>query len=93
MYLLYLFCSSETNADIRSRAAELLSRLATDRLSGPRVKLTLSRLLPPSLADLVLASPRMALGVYDGTHENPELVWGPNQRQQLESHLAKMQNQ
>jgi DnaJ family protein C protein 13 len=78
---------------VRSRTAELLSRLSSDRLSGPRVKLILSRLLPISLADLLLSSPRMALGVYDGTHENPELVWGPAQRQRLEAQLNKMQNE
>jgi DnaJ homolog subfamily C member 13 len=93
LYLLCLFCNSENSEEVRGRAAELISRLSADRLSGPRVKLVLSRLLPASLADLILASPRIAQGVYDGNHENPELVWGANQRRLLEDHLKNMYNE
>lgn len=93
LYLLCLFCNSENSEEVRGRAAELISRLSADRLSGPRVKLVLSRLLPASLADLILASPRMTMGVYDGNHENPELVWGANQRRLLEDHLKNMYNE
>jgi len=93
LYLLILFCNTENAEEVRGRTAELISRLSADRLSGPRAKLVLSRLLPAALADLVLASPRMAAGVYDGNHENPELVWGAKQRKLLENHLKNMHNE
>lgn len=93
LYLLCLFVNSENSEEVRGRTAELISRLSADRLSGPRVKLVLSRLLPASLADLIIATPRMTMGVYDGNHENPELVWGANQRKLLEDHLRNMYNE
>ncbi|XP_059475793.1 dnaJ homolog subfamily C member 13 [Neocloeon triangulifer] len=93
LYLLCLFCNSGKSEEVRGRTAELLSRLSADRLSGPKVKLVLSRFLPAALSDIILGSPRMAMALYDGNHENPELVWGSNQRNLLEKHLNETQKE
>ncbi|CAB3364063.1 Hypothetical predicted protein [Cloeon dipterum] len=93
LHLLCLFCNSNNSEEVRGRTAELISRLSADRLSGPRVKLVLSRFLPASLSDMILATPRMAMALYDGNHENPELVWGIEQRASLERHLKELQQE
>jgi len=47
----------ETSGTVQLAAASLLGRLQVQALHGPRVTLTLQRLLPPGLVAAIQASP------------------------------------
>jgi len=55
----------ETSGTVQLAAASLLGRLQVQALHGPRVTLTLQRLLPPGLVAAIQASPAVlcCLGV------------------------------
>ena len=45
IYLLHLFCNS-TSPDVREQTASLLGKMITDKLVGPKVRITLTKFLP-----------------------------------------------
>jgi DnaJ homolog subfamily C member 13 len=45
IYLLDVFCNS-TNALMREKTAELFAKMMNEKLSGPRLRLQLSKFLP-----------------------------------------------
>lgn len=74
IYLLDLFCNSN-NPQIRESCAELLSKMNADKLSGPKIRITVCKYLPPVFLDAMIDSPSVAVQMYESTHEHPELIW------------------
>ncbi len=65
MYLLDLFCNS-SNPNVRSRTAELFSKMIADKLIGPRVKIVLSKFLPSIFMDAMRDSPEASVHMFEG---------------------------
>ncbi|XP_055532841.1 dnaJ homolog subfamily C member 13 isoform X1 [Wyeomyia smithii] len=74
IYLLDLFCNSN-NPQIRESCAELLSKMNADKLSGPKIRITVCKYLPSVFLDAMIDSPSVAVQMYESTHEHPELIW------------------
>jgi len=91
IHLVWVFCCS-SDSTLRTKAAEVVARAVQDKLEGPRLRLTLIKLLPPLLVDAMRDAPQSAVRLFDSTTENPELVWDDSARQRttnLISQLAK----
>lgn len=95
LYLLDLFCNCSAGgaAGVREKAAELLARMMADKLAGPRVRLAVGRFLPPAFADAMRESPQAAVHLFEGSHENPELVWDATARSRACSAIATLREE
>ncbi|CAG2229949.1 DNAJC13 [Mytilus edulis] len=91
IYLLDLFCNS-TNPNVREKTAELLSKMLSDKLVGPKVRIVLSKFLPPIFMDAMRDSPEASVHMYEGTHENPELIWNEESRDKVSDVVKKLKN-
>jgi DnaJ family protein C protein 13 len=89
LYLLTLYANS-MNTEVREKSAELLSKMTSDKLSGPRIKLLLCKFLPNLFIDAMKDSPQTAVHLFDGNQENPELIWNDEARTCLCNTLRKM---
>lgn len=89
IYLLDLFCNS-TNPAVREKSAELFAKLLNDKLIGPRVRIVLSKFLPVIFMDAMRDSPAAAVHMFEGSHENPELIWNDEAREKVASTVATM---
>ncbi|XP_053672781.1 dnaJ homolog subfamily C member 13 [Anopheles nili] len=74
IYLLDLFCNSN-NPQIREQCAELMAKMNADKLSGPKVRITMAKYLPPVFLDAMIDSTSVAVQMYESIHEHPELIW------------------
>uniref|UniRef100_A0A182RN06 J domain-containing protein n=1 Tax=Anopheles funestus TaxID=62324 RepID=A0A182RN06_ANOFN len=74
IYLLDLFCNSN-NPTIREQCAELLAKMNADKLSGPKVRITMCKYLPLVFLDAMIDSTSVAVQMYESIHEHPELIW------------------
>ncbi|XP_062544604.1 dnaJ homolog subfamily C member 13 isoform X2 [Armigeres subalbatus] len=74
IYLLDLF-SNSNNPQIRESCAELLSKMNADKLSGPKIRITVCKYLPSVFLDAMIDSPSVAVQMFESTHEHPELIW------------------
>ena len=102
LYTTNLFANS-TEPAVRKEAASLLAKVTrklsvkvlskiqaiSDRLSGPRVRISLSKLLPPIFADAMADNAEASVSLYEGIHENPELIWSEETRQQTSLYLER----
>ena len=75
VYTLNIFCDEKTTNETRTLASELLSKLQSDKLTGPRWTRFIIRYLPPIFADSIRDNPANAVQMFDSTTENPELIW------------------
>ncbi|KAK7077105.1 DnaJ subfamily C member 13 [Halocaridina rubra] len=89
MYLLNIFCSSD-DGDVREKTAELMGKMTCDKLVGPRVRLILNRILPSTLVDHMRDSPSTAVHMYEGQHENPELIWTDDSRVKVAATVSRL---
>ncbi|CAG2170123.1 unnamed protein product, partial [Oppiella nova] len=89
LYLLTLYTSS-TNFEVREKSAELLSKMTSDKLNGPRIKLVLTKFLPSLFIDAMKDSPQTSVHLFDGTQENPELIWNDSARDCVSQTLNRM---
>ena len=65
IYLLDLFCNA-TNPTVRERSAELFSKMMSDKLIGPKVKIVLSKFLPPIFMDAMRDNAEASVHMYEG---------------------------
>ena len=65
IYLLDLFCNS-TNPQVRIRTAELFSKMMSDKLIGPKVRIVLSKFLPTIFMDAMRDSPDASVHMFEG---------------------------
>ncbi|XP_048827820.1 dnaJ homolog subfamily C member 13 isoform X4 [Brienomyrus brachyistius] len=89
IYLLDLFCNS-THPQVRSQTAELFAKMTSDKLVGPKVRLTLMRFLPSVFMEAMRDSPEAAVHIFEGTHENPELIWNDSSRETVSTTVREM---
>ncbi|KAI1707730.1 dnaJ domain-containing protein [Ditylenchus destructor] len=73
----------------RMLAAELLAKLQSDQLTGPRWSRFIERYLPPIFAESLKDNPSAAIQMFDSTTENPELIWNESTRQNVKQILSK----
>ncbi|CAG2054418.1 unnamed protein product [Timema podura] len=92
IYLLDLFCNSSAPA-VREKTAELLARMGADKLVGPKVRLALGRFLPAAFADAMRDSPQICVHMFEGTHENPELIWDNDARERVSSVITNLREE
>ncbi|KFB50438.1 AGAP005771-PA-like protein [Anopheles sinensis] len=79
IYLLDLFCNCN-NPQIREQCAELLAKMNADKLSGPKVRITVCKYLPPVFLDAMIDSTSVAVQMFESIHEHPELIWNDDIR-------------
>jgi len=91
IYLLDLFCNS-SNPNVRSRTAELFSKMMSDKLIGPRVKIILSKFLPSIFMDAMRDSPEASVHMFEANHENPELIWNDDARERVAGTVKKLKD-
>lgn len=83
MYILELICCSE-DSEVRVKAVETLAKMQADKLTGPRWSRLIVRYLPPIFAEAARDSPASCVSLFDGTNENPELIWNPETRAKVQ---------
>ncbi|KAL3854398.1 hypothetical protein ACJMK2_013668 [Sinanodonta woodiana] len=91
VYLLDLFCNA-TNPAVREKTAELFAKMLSDKLVGPRVRIILSKFLPSIFMDAMRDSPEASVHMFEGTHENPELIWNDESREKVSEVVRKMKD-
>ncbi|XP_035285629.1 dnaJ homolog subfamily C member 13-like isoform X1 [Anguilla anguilla] len=89
IYLLDLFCNS-THPQVRSQTAELFAKMISDKLVGPKVRLTLMHFLPGVFMEAMRDNAEAAVQIFEGTHENPELIWNDSSREAVASAAREM---
>ncbi|UYV62597.1 DNAJC13 [Cordylochernes scorpioides] len=91
IYVLDLFCNSSIPR-IRELGAELLGKVMTDKLHGPKIRIDLSKFLPTLFLDAMKDFPATAIQLFEGIQENPELIWNDESRETLCSIVSSMSN-
>eukprot|EP00051_Salpingoeca_urceolata_P002050 m.46532 g.46532 ORF g.46532 m.46532 type:complete len:2282 (+) comp11866_c0_seq1:73-6918(+) len=89
VYLLDLYCNS-TNPDVREATAALLSKVLSNKLHGPRVRIMLTKFLPVIFMDAMRDNPEASVTMFESTHENPELIWNEDARCKVQSVVRSM---
>nr|XP_040126489.1 dnaJ homolog subfamily C member 13 [Ictidomys tridecemlineatus] len=89
IYLLDMFCNS-THPQVRTQTAELFAKMTADKLIGPKVRITLMKFLPSVFMDAMRDNPEAAVHIFEGTHENPELIWNDSSRDKVSTTVREM---
>lgn len=89
IYLLDLFCNSN-NAQVRETSAELLAKMTSDKLSGPKVRITVCKFLPAVFLDAMIDSPSISVQMLESEHEHPELIWNEKTRDRVSQIIRKI---
>ncbi|XP_053386463.1 dnaJ homolog subfamily C member 13-like isoform X2 [Mercenaria mercenaria] len=92
VYLLDLFCNA-TNPAVREKTAELFAKMLSDKLVGPKVRIILGKFLPGIFMDAMRDSPEASVHMFEGTHENPELIWNDESREKVSGEVKRMKDQ
>lgn len=67
--------------------------MGTDKLVGPKVRLHVGRFLPPVFADAMRDSPQSCVHMFEGVHENPELIWDTEAKQRICSFVVRLKEE
>lgn len=89
VYLLDLFCNA-TNPTVREKTAELLAKMLADKLVGPKVRIILTKFLPGIFMDAMRDSAEASVHMFEGCHENPELIWNDEAREKVCDTVKKL---
>lgn len=89
LYILSILCCTQSDPCERLLSAELLTKLQSDKLTGPRWTRFINKFLPPIFADALRDSPNTAIIMFDSTNENPELIWNEATRNKVRSVIQK----
>ncbi|GFR63073.1 LOW QUALITY PROTEIN: DnaJ-like protein subfamily C member 13 [Elysia marginata] len=89
VYLLDLFCNA-TKPEVREKTAELMAKMLSDKLVGPKVRILLNKFLPPIFMDAMRDSPEASVHMFEGSHENPELIWNDEAREKVCTMVIKL---
>lgn len=92
IYILDLFCNSN-NAQIREAAAELLAKMSSDKLAGPKVKLDLSKFLPRLFSEAIRDAPKQCVHMFESKQENPELIWDDHSKTKVSRLVAELKDE
>lgn len=91
VYLLELFCNSR-NPQIRECCADLLGKMTADKLSGPKIRISVCKFLPGVFLDAMIESPPIAVQMFESTHEHPELIWNDKTRDTVIDAVIRFSN-
>ncbi|KAK2561616.1 DnaJ-like protein subfamily C member 13 [Acropora cervicornis] len=91
IYLLDLFCNG-TNPTVRERSAELFSKMMSDKLIGPKVKIVLAKFLPAIFMDAMRDSAEASVHMFEANQENPELIWNTEAREKICSVVKQLKD-
>lgn len=89
IYVLDIFCNGRI-PQMRESAAECLGKLTADKLSGPKIRISVCRFLPLVFLDAMIDNPSISVQMFETVHENPELVWDDKVRERVSMAVAKM---
>ncbi|OAF70112.1 DnaJ subfamily C member 13 [Intoshia linei] len=92
IYMLEIFCNSEL-IEIRVSIAALMAKCLSDKLFGPKLRIILSHFLPMVFMDAMCDSPSTAVQMFDGIHENPELIWTKSSRESIQETVENMKHE
>ena len=92
IYVLDLFCNSSTT-QVRESAAELLAKMSSDKLSGPKVKLDLSKFLPRLFSEAIRDAPKQCVHMFETKHENPELIWDEDAKAKVSRMVTELKEE
>ncbi|VDM24192.1 unnamed protein product [Toxocara canis] len=93
LYILSILCDSQAESEVRLAAAELLAKLQSDKLTGPRWSRFIIHYLPAVFTDALRDSPQAAISLLDSKSENPELIWNDVTRNNVKAVIKKGCNQ
>ena len=94
LYLLNLFCNLDmTGNEIREQCAEILTKMQSDALIGPKIRLLFNQFLPLAFLDAMRESPSLCIRMFHETHENPELIWNDDLRLQVCTMIHKLSSE
>ena len=65
MYMLDLFCNA-TNPGIREQTAEMFAKMLSDKLVGPKIRILLTKFLPPIFMDAMRDSAEASVHMFEG---------------------------
>lgn len=88
-YLLDLFVGSRTPS-IRVQCAEILGKMTADKLTGPKVRISVSKFLPTVFLDAMIENPAISVQMFESTQEHPELIWNETTRTRVTSAISQM---
>ncbi|CAF1209876.1 unnamed protein product [Didymodactylos carnosus] len=89
LYLLDIFANGQ-NSNIREKSAETMSKLMSDRLHGPRIRLILQKFLPSLFMDAMRDSCETSIQLFETQHENPELIWNDHIREMTCERISQL---
>lgn len=92
VYILDLFCNS-SNIQIREAAAELLAKMSSDKLAGPKVKLDLSKFLPRLFSEAIRDAPKQCVHMFESKQENPELIWDDETKAKVSRTVSELKDE
>lgn len=90
LFAVDLLCNGDNESGLRDKSAMLLSRLMTEKLSGPRLRLALGQILPLAIVDTMRDLPSSTVRLLDNDQENPELVWNGKLRKHVFASINKI---
>ncbi len=82
LYVLNIFCNGSM-PNVRQKCAELFAKLINEKLTGPKIRLILQKFLPPLFMDAMKDNAEASVITFEGTHENPELIWNDEARKSV----------
>ncbi|XP_055340824.1 dnaJ homolog subfamily C member 13-like [Paramacrobiotus metropolitanus] len=89
IYLLDMFCNS-TNGQVREKTAELFAKMMAEKLNGPKLRLLLAKFLPNIFMDAMRDAPETSVHMFEGAHENPELIWNDEAREKVSGTVKEL---
>lgn len=63
--------------------------MTADKLTGPKVRISVSKFLPAVFLDAMIESPAISVQMFESTHEHPELIWNEKTRDRVISAISK----
>lgn len=90
LFAVDLLCNGDDESGLKDKSAVLLSRLMTEKLSGPRLRLALAQILPLAIVDTMRDLPSSTVRLLDNDQENPELVWNEKFRKYIFGSVSKI---
>lgn len=93
LYLLNLFCNSIDQPNIRSQSAITLAKLSSEKTQGQTLTILLNRFIPGFFLEIMKENPDATVQMFDGEHENPELIWNQATREKLSNTIIQMSDE
>eukprot|EP01099_Mayorella_cantabrigiensis_P005540 TRINITY_DN4483_c0_g1_i1.p1 TRINITY_DN4483_c0_g1~~TRINITY_DN4483_c0_g1_i1.p1 ORF type:complete len:633 (-),score=168.24 TRINITY_DN4483_c0_g1_i1:32-1930(-) len=93
LYLLNLFCNSVDQPNIRSEAAVTLAKLTSEKTTGQSLTILLNKFIPGFFIEIMKENPDATVQMFDGEHENPELIRNQSTRQKLATTMKQMSDE